>query len=262
VDFDFAPECSHVDVGDGPIQDLSLHGCTREGIAEGKCNILVLPRQGKRLISCPLNTAATATSTAQNATTQTEAWPLGRAWLRDRGGEPLDARLHQDGFLQPEELSAVGSVPCSAGSASSTSNGDCVVVGTTARRVVLLSVKELADKKSTWVPHRLLQSDHGEVPQPGAFTLFGDRYLGALSQGTGRLSMMDLHQGGSHAGTWQLPPAPKDAGASQWTSICGGGNSTIYALADGDKPALYRFTVPSLASLTTAPRSTGKYIPL
>merc|ERR1711933_607056 len=97
-----------------------------------------------------------------SATRQVQAQPLGRAWLRDRGGVPLDPIPgKEEDFLHPEELSSVGVVPCRPSPTSNTfkgAGGECVVVGTTARRVVQMSVRELDGNKSTWVPQRLLQS--------------------------------------------------------------------------------------------------------
>jgi len=101
---------------------------------------------------------------------------LHRAWLDDRGSSSLDSSPFESSSLglhdHPEEISAVRHIPCPTGDTSAV---ECIVVGTTARRVVLLarSGSELVEGKAAWVPQQVLNHDVGEVPGPGAFALLG-----------------------------------------------------------------------------------------
>jgi len=132
----------------------------------------------------------------------------------------------------------MGSAPCDE---DGRGGADCVVVGTTARRVVLLGIEKRTSSGPTWLPRSLLQDDHAEVPEPGAFALLGGRYLGALQRRRSLLQVMDLRNGGAHVGTWMLP---RPGGGKNWGSICADSTS-FYALEDKRDPALWRFAAPA-----------------
>jgi len=231
LQFRGAPACSDVEANFGSIQDVALMGCT----SRSNCTAAILTKRGEHLVSCPLGGGASL-SLLQGQGAQ--AMPLGRAWLRDRGGEPLEGEPEaEEGLLQPEEISALSSTPCAPGQSFHATN-ECVAVGTTGRRVAQLGLANLGDRGAAWVPRRLLEGDRGEVPRSGMLALFGQHYLAALYPSTSKISLMDLRSGGGSAGTWRLP---KPKGAGKWASICAG-REAIFAMEDAENPTLWRFT--------------------
>mmetsp|Transcript_60478 Transcript_60478/g.129748 ORF Transcript_60478/g.129748 Transcript_60478/m.129748 type:complete len:877 (-) Transcript_60478:84-2714(-) len=221
---------------DGPLQDLSFSGtCSQEEVPG--CTALLLPGSGDRLVHCSLDAAG--------ALPKSRPLPqdlnIGRAWLDDRGGVPLDGS-HDVSRLYPEELSSLQAIPCPGGG-----NEACMAVGTTARRVLLLAAHEAQGGGRVWVPRQLLKVGHPEVPGPGALaSIDGGRYLGLLHRGSDLFQVMDLHQGGARAGTWRLSTPThnphKEAGKT-WSAVCSGGGA-VYALEDGESPGLWRFPLP------------------
>jgi len=236
----FAPASSCGAVAEAPIQDIALHGC--EGRAGRSCTALMLQLRGRSLVPCPLQSDA-AVATGQNSS-QGQPWevPLGRSWLEDRGGVAEDDE--EEDLFHPEELaSMIGPFPCAA-AGNLGAQEDCLVMGTTSRRVVQLTpaggVGRAAPPRA-WVPRRLLREDHGEVPGPGSLALLGGRYLGILHRGEGRLEVLDLQSDGRSIGTWRLPqPRQEHIGKPRrWASICAGGGA-FYALEEGEAPGLWR----------------------
>jgi len=234
VDFGGAVPCAEVREAHGPIQDLAIQSCR----GDQACFALVLPKKGSHLVSCPLAAPSRPSKEAGAETAPT--LPVGRQWLDDRGGVPPEGG-GEGNLLWPEELSSVGSVPCNGEGGQG--GAPCAVVGTTARRLVLLGVDREGGAGPRWLPTGLVEDDHGEVPEPGAFAVLGERYLGALQRKKSLLQVMDLHNGGAHMGTWRLPPAEEGSDA-KWSSICASGNS-FYALEDQGSPSLWRFPAPS-----------------
>lgn len=231
-----------------PLQDLALHDCQN---ALG-CKTLVLPRHGEHLVSCPLHQSSdemphpTNTSTMgggaevaliEQATESSRSMPVGRAWLDDRGSALLNDVEHRHRHVFPEEISSVVSVPCDSANGAAS---DCIVMGTTGRRLVQMKVGAATENNPSWMPKRMVRRDHVEVPVAGSLALLGMQYLGVLHQNQSTVHAFDLKQGGAHIGSWRLPPAP----TSNWASVCAGGNS-IYALAGGEDPSLWRFEAPS-----------------
>jgi len=241
-----APECLELQNSTEPIQDLTILGCK----GDAHCSAMVLPRRGKSLISCPLpgsNGLKLAVS-AQKAGHRT--LPIRKAWLNDRGGVQLDDAKNMDteGLLHPEELSSVGTAPCIAATTNSATpsgsqqgDSECVVVGTTGRRVV--QMMQSGAEKAQWIPKQLLHHSHEEVPGPGAFAFLGGRYLGVLERQEGLLHFLDLHQGGQRIGSWQLPYGTEKGVPKDWAAICAGGDH-IYALEDKADPSVWRFSAP------------------
>lgn len=247
VHFSPAPLCSEMVTPGDSVQDLSLHGCSDEA----GCRALILPKRGHSLVSCPLSGRA---SHDENSSLPVipglqGSLLLSRAWLEDSGGAPLDGSSSKsEGFLHPEEISSISTAPCPGDDRNAWRNkASCVVVGTTSRRVVQLSVGESSSSEQMWVPRRLLQDDHGEVPGPGSLALLGRRYLGVLDRKTSLIRVIDLQRGGTSAGIWKLPSISHHHGGSsrpgEWASICAGGDS-FYALEDREGPALWRFPLP------------------
>jgi len=247
------------------VQDVAFHRC---GEDEAGCGVLLLPRQGKHLVSCHMpgqgkSAARAGTGAVENksgkmheslAQMDSVALPLHQAWLDDRGGAALTFSPHEDHASEdiPEEISAVAIIPCVANA-----GGQCLAVGTTARRVVELVAKPIGGPAAllTWVPRRILSNDIGEVPGPGAFALLGERYLSVLLRGSGELSVLDLENGGSHtAHRLQLPKQ------RLWSSVCSGGGN-IFALEHGDDPSLWRFSAPADLSSRASVDRGGAVLP-
>jgi len=236
---------SHCLLTEDVMEDVTLHRCSQQ---DEDCAALFLPREGERFTQCSLPgdalSGTESSAKAHGVFTQTGSassmtLPLHRAWLDDRGASPLESSPFEDSTEEvddhPEEISAVIAVPCGANIVE-----QCIVVGTTARRVVLLAAKQMTASATgpAWVPRRILSNDVGEVPGPGAFALLGDRHLGVLLRGIGHLRLLDLHNGGNHTADLQLPKE------QHWASVCAGGNS-IFALEHGDDPSLWQFAAPS-----------------
>jgi hypothetical protein len=222
--------------GDEVLEDLAAT-CDHQDTG---CSALVLPRQGKRLVNCLLRSTRKQGSDARASPSSRPdddlALPLHRTWLDDRGGYPIDGSLSAGGaYTLPEEISAVSVVPCMPGIAHAMR---CVVVGTTARRVVMLSAAHLdaSHTEMTWTPRQVLSHDVGEVPGPGAFALFGERHLGVLLRNASRLQLFDL-QGGGH----QSVKLPKE---HRWAAVCAG-KGHFFAMEDGTEPSVWRFTTPA-----------------
>jgi hypothetical protein len=220
------------------MEDVTLHNCN-----DKECSALVLPRHGQNLVPCRVATGAEdqeQTSFTSLAQTSSMVLPLSLAWLDDRGAAPLGSSPFEDYSKDvhdhPEEVSTFAAIPC-----NSPSSENCIVVGTTARRIVQLVAKTRgASSGASWLPQRILSNDVGEVPGPGAFALVGDKHLGVLLQKQGIIRLLDLQNGGNHTADLTLP---KDR---LWASVCAGGGN-IFALEHGDDPSLWRFASPASA---------------
>mmetsp|Transcript_19685 Transcript_19685/g.34916 ORF Transcript_19685/g.34916 Transcript_19685/m.34916 type:complete len:872 (+) Transcript_19685:152-2767(+) len=252
VDFVASPTCSGLPET-AMIQDLALHKC--EGLDKGSCSAVVLPLGGTQLVSCPMSASSRGASSfaeingAQTVTSSLAGPSLKRSWLEDRGGSPLDEHLGLGSLLHPEEMTALSAVPCAG--AGPLEEQSCLVVGTTARRIVHLSGNSTAGE-SSWLPRRLLQKEGLEVPGPGSFAVLGGgRYLGVLHREANTVHILDMHAGGLNAGLWKLPSpaeATKTGTGGHFSGICAGGDS-LYALQSGAKPAVWRFAHPKLPDI-------------
>mmetsp|Transcript_7175 Transcript_7175/g.15610 ORF Transcript_7175/g.15610 Transcript_7175/m.15610 type:complete len:954 (+) Transcript_7175:168-3029(+) len=243
LQFSPAPSCGGLDPNTH-LQDLSMHNCGEAG----GCSALVLPQRAHHLVTCPLNEGAML-SEEGNVTVKGQAlFSLGRDWLEDRGGIALNAMGGDDeseGLLRPEEFSSLSVAPCAA-NASAQGLSDCIVVGTTARRVVQLKAvpggKTDLQASLPWVPRRLLRGDLGEVPDSGAVTFLGSGHIAMLQRSEDLLTVSDLHRGGAAAGMWRL-----QRGQRPWAAICAGGGY-LYAMEDGEDPMVWRFRAPAALS--------------
>mmetsp|Transcript_15230 Transcript_15230/g.27105 ORF Transcript_15230/g.27105 Transcript_15230/m.27105 type:complete len:899 (-) Transcript_15230:15-2711(-) len=260
IRFTPAPPCDGLDA-ESMIQDLALHNC--EGDGDG-CNAIVLPLRGKQLLSCPLSSRSLLSSLSlrkedklnRNASVLA-GHPIGRSWLEDRGGSPLDDTPGMGHLLHPEELTSLSAAPCpmSADGIREVKH-NCLVVGTTARRIVHLGGASNARAKDgfgrdvPWLPRGLLQKEGLEVPGPGSFALLdGGHFLGVLHRDASTVHLLDLHSGGRPAGTWRLPSPMKtdkrESEGEHWAGICAGGGA-LYALQAGSSPSIWRFPHPTL----------------
>jgi hypothetical protein len=239
-------------VGTADVEDVMLH----QGVA------LVLPRQGDSVASCRLSNSSSGNVPsvaaglgdirlhedadklngvfAQTDAIKSMALPVHRNWLDDRGAARLGSSPFEEDLSDyPEEISSVATIPCSAAR-----NQHCLVIGTTARRVVQLAAKQLSPSAGrVWVPQRVFSNDLGEVPVAGAFALIGKQHLAVLLQKQGILRVLDLHNGGRHAQDLKLPQE------RTWAAVCAG-ESSIYTMEHGDDPSLWRLSLP--ASLAQA----------
>ncbi|CAE7351245.1 ATJ10 [Symbiodinium natans] len=190
------------------------------------CKATVMPLKGDRLLSCPLFAA--------NGTSHPSEGALGREWLEDRGGSPLDENSGLGHLLHPEEMTSLGTLPCPTKYEDEQPSKihDCVVVGTTAGRLVQLGRGLSQD---TWLPRRLLQRHASEVPGPGAFAVLGrGRFLGVLHRGASAVRLLDLAAGGREHSTWSLPQPAQDAtldSPGHFAGICAG-KDALYALQE------------------------------
>lgn len=244
VNFSSAPECLGLHA-DSMIQDLALNNC--ESSKLGRCNAIVLPARGQQLLSCPLSLLdANGQAKVSNMSSLVDA-KLARSWLEDRGGSPLDEHSDLGHLLHPEELTALNTMPCSA-LPSDHENHNCLVVGTTARRIVHLGGSSKQSDAASWLPRRLLQKEGLEVPGPGSFAILsGGRFLGVLHRDANTVNLLDLHAGGRPAGSWKLPrPMPDGStGSDRFAGICAGGGA-LFALQAGASPSVWRFPHPQL----------------
>lgn len=269
--FKGTPACEEVE-GES-LQDVSLHCVRAQGAnATNQCSALVLHRQGQRLSSCPLSGSSGPAAASAGSYLPAPPGHLAVAWLQEA-----------DGVVgQPQEeitAFALGGAACGKGarergsardgSASERSIGGSEVCGyaeTTGGRLVELQ----AGVGSTgWFPTRVLQArlQHRASPhQPGSgdLSLAGTsaRYLLVLHPQSKVLEAIDLHgdksaasaadtagnaastadsgsEAGQSVGQWLLP---RD---QEWSAACSAGNS-IYMLADGASPQLWRFSLPTM----------------
>lgn len=261
VHFEEAPRCPALDSEDTQIQDLALaNRCSRQTISgngtgwlPAGCAVLVLPHRGARLVPCPLwpqsSEAATAAGEAAGA-------PLGCLWLEELSALPSPpcGGASRVGCSQRErnmeELSALAVVPCANASRGGSTqrehnleDGDCAIVGTTAKRVVLLGTP-LAGAQGhaqpdgvavPWVPRRLIRPADSEVLEAGALALLNGRFLGQLDRRSGVVHVADLRDG--RTGAWRLPEH------SGWAAMCAGGDA-FFVLEDKERPSLWRFPAP------------------
>jgi len=232
--FEPAPRCGAFESETEPIQDLSLQDCSASG--EG-CKTLILTAGGHRLIACDTHQGDSLEKSVS----------LSHAWLKTHGAfltEPTDMGGHKHQMLSmskdPEQIVSVTASPCNPGTDASKEH-DCVIVGTSHRRMVLMSrgaSGELHDLK--WLPKRVFH--HGDMENfgPGSISLLGGRYLATL-QKTNRLRVLDLQRGGvALAGNWLLPELPDNG---RFTSLCMGGGA-LYMVDDGDEPNLWHVKIP------------------
>lgn len=238
------------------VEDFTWHCKSNAG-----CTALVLPRKSAQLVNCPLD------SSAQQETKDSSKKPLlgagrvkpaaivssvlHRAWLDDRGASSLEESPFEgagsDIHNHPEEISAMRKIFCPP---DLNTQVECVVVGTTARRVVLLANLGLdpLSEKSAWVPRQILNHDVGEVPGPGAFALFGKRYLGVLLRNSSIVKLIDLQSADLDGHDLHLPKEQR------WSAICGGGGH-LFGMEAGTNPSLWRFEGSQLAAfMPTEPR--------
>lgn len=220
LQFEAAPRC--VALQDKTIQDLALHS--------NSSSVVVMPLKGQELISCPLS--------EKNVSTSLLARPLAREWLEDRGGAPLEEHQGLKHLLHPEEISALSMAPCPLFDGAPVEE-DCLVVGTTARRLVQLSRgKQLASDKETWLPRRLLRRS-GESLGPGAFTAIGKRLLVVLEKEANSVSVLDLFAGGRSVARWTLP-RPEEKEDAGYSGLCAS-HEHLFALQAGPTPTVWRF---------------------
>eukprot|EP00403_Amphidinium_massartii_P027125 CAMPEP_0178391890 /NCGR_PEP_ID=MMETSP0689_2-20121128/11396_1 /TAXON_ID=160604 /ORGANISM="Amphidinium massartii, Strain CS-259" /LENGTH=882 /DNA_ID=CAMNT_0020012447 /DNA_START=104 /DNA_END=2752 /DNA_ORIENTATION=+ len=231
--FSAAPVCLGAE---GPIQDLDIREC-QDGLS---CNALVLTQSSSRVIDCQLHEDMTPD-------VETPTLPLSQAWLQ----EGLASRVPGAAPMvqSRENVSSVTLVPCPNG------GGKCLVLGTTRHRLVHMEVGEVqgdevdSASESSWIPRHVLEEHHSEASAPGTLTAVGSSNVAVLHRGSGKLHLLDINQGGSLVGVWQLPSTSSPHGASDghtttmpesWASICAGSES-LYALEAGDSPHLWRF---------------------
>eukprot|EP00913_Durusdinium_trenchii_P020439 g19201.t1 len=250
LQFEAAPRC--VALQDKTIQDSFF---------DNSGSVVVMPLKGQELISCPLS--------EKNVSTSLLARPLAREWLeeiggtgplpepvdtKDRGGAPLEEHQGLKHLLHPEEISALSMAPCPLFDGAPVEE-DCLVVGTTARRLVQLSRgKQLASDKETWLPRRLLRRS-GESLGPGAFTAIGKRLLVVLEKeatcryseslssigesGANSVSVLDLFAGGRSVARWTLP-RPEEKEDAGYSGLCAS-HEHLFALQAGPTPTVWRF---------------------
>lgn len=217
--------------------DLTLKGdCTRKG---NTCSAVLLTSTRENLLHCELGGSVSGGYDRQS---------LGRAWLEDRGGEKLNQNFERvdAGILEPEELSAVVSAPCAGNAHANGANTGCVVVMTTARRLVLMGGTPRNDHlRPALVPRRLLrQQSHDTTPDVGSLAMLDNRYLGILDQKFSTVQFIDVGNGGHISGTWKLPELSPKVSRSKWSSICAGGGAFFALSENADEFNLWRLQVP------------------
>jgi hypothetical protein len=246
VNFDSLRTC--LDAQD-TVEDVTSHCNEATG-----CSTLVLPRRGAHLVNCPMGPSLEEDRTDSKKPLlgagraklgAISSSLLHRAWLDDRGSSPLDSSPFESSSMSlhdhPEEISAVRHIPCPTGD---TSTAECVVVGTTARRVVLLAriSSDEIEGKAAWVPQQVLNHDVGEVPGPGAFALLGKKHLGVLLRNASKVKLIDMQGEDSDS---QYLHLPKD---QRWGSICAGARE-LFAMEAGTNPSLWRFAGSPLVAI-------------
>lgn len=168
---------------------------------------------------------------------------LAQSWLSDRGGIPLDDDDNDMSLLYPEELSSIAVAPCKVGQTGGV-GGECIVVGTNARRIMRLAEHP---RTGIWAPRGLIhQGDDREdpvVPSSGTLALIGSRFLGMLDQPSNIFRAMDMQKGGVEVGSWRLP-SHNPVAMGKWAAVCAAGDN-LYALEDTEDPHLWRFRLPS-----------------
>mmetsp|Transcript_112440 Transcript_112440/g.195042 ORF Transcript_112440/g.195042 Transcript_112440/m.195042 type:complete len:860 (-) Transcript_112440:58-2637(-) len=232
--FDAAPPCPHAEGAGGlAIQDLAVQSCS----STRGCVAVVLPREGRRLVTCALSASNETAIAPQMTGDSTE---IARSWLED--GSVLHAGHAAKSREASEELTSLGLVPCGADSdlEDHVATSEFAVVGTSTNRVVQLALAQGLAQQPVLAPRHVLAEGDPEVSGVGVFAQFGTRYLGMLHRKSSSLHILDLAQGGVRAGIVRLPPSPR---GSFWSAVCAGGGS-IYALEAGEDPAIWRFAAP------------------
>eukprot|EP00434_Breviolum_minutum_P016571 symbB.v1.2.014610.t1/scaffold1070.1/size140010/6 len=221
--FEPAPHCSSLTQN---IQDLAVR-CNEH------CDAVVMPLKGQELVSCPL--------LEKNWSSSGLARPLAASWLEDRGGAPLEEHSGLTHLLHPEQMSAISTAPCPT---TDGKHEDCLVVGTTARRVVQLARGRAMDQnEESWLPRRLLQRSGEEALGPGAFTALGKKFLGVLQKDANSITVLDLSAGGRSVGQWSLPRPSEAKDDAGFSGLCASGD-TLFALQAGPTPSVWRFPHP------------------
>lgn len=221
--FELAPHCSSL----AQIQDLAVR-CHQH------CDAVVMPLKGQQLVSCPL--------LAKNWSSSGLARPLAVSWLEDRGGAPLEEHQGLRHLLHPEEMSAISTAPCPV--LDGKTDEDCLVVGTTARRLVQLARgRQMQDSDDIWLPRRLLQRSGEEPLGPGAFAAFGKKYLGVLQKDANSIAVLDLSAGGRTVGQWSLPRPSEAKDDAGFSGLCAS-DEALFALQAGPAPSVWRFPHP------------------
>lgn len=260
--FSAAPSCPELHVeGEGQvIQDLALHKCTDLN----GCSALVLPKNGKSLVSCRLegedmdimDDMASGLGLFQRQAIlkkinkdeqapnidevlkqepfkkQTKMDDVMAAGFRNNASVPL-ARAWLDD-LNSEEPSSLSMTPCMS---AESGPSECPVLGTSAGRVVLMAPGRAGDEgKDAWVPRRVLFEDTTSM-EPGAITDFGTSQLGVLHKETGKLRILDAALDTSDTRPLKFPKPP----SGNWASVCSGGGA-VFALESGENPTVWRMT--------------------
>eukprot|EP00435_Cladocopium_sp_Y103_P072352 s502_g40.t1 len=221
--FEPAPHCSSL----AQIQDLAVR-------CHGQCDAVVMPLKGQELVSCPLLT--------KNWSSSGLARPLAVSWLEDRGGAPLEEHQGLKHLLHPEEMSAISTAPCPV--LDGKPDEDCLVVGTTARRLVQLARgRQMQDSDDIWLPRRLLQRSGEEPLGPGAFAAFGKKFLGVLQKDANSIAVLDLSAGGRTVGQWSLPRPSEAKDDAGFSGLCAS-DDALFALQAGPAPSVWRFPHP------------------
>lgn len=230
--FDFAPPC---DLLKGTMSDLAMNCESKESCRE----VMLLPSSAKHLISCPLTSGelvqrnGTLSLLGHTRTMSAASVPLARNWLE---------QVHNDEGtpMFTEELSALAATPCSKGAKE-----NCLVLGTSGRRLVRMAMQGTRPTSPPiWVPRQVLLEGHFEAPSSGSLALLQNRYMAVLHRKARAVHLYDMDNDGEPFRSWKLPPG--DKANHRWVSLCAGGGS-LFAMEDGNKPSIWRFTFPELS---------------
>jgi hypothetical protein len=257
--FEATPTCSEIE-GES-LQDVTVQcgGSNTEASvgAASTCIAIVLHRQGQRLSRCRLSgnlhSPPVASSLASLDAEIPPTFPGGvvtSAWLQDADADTSAPQEEVASFTQ-------GGTACGK-------SGSCAYAETTSGRIVeLQQATGSGGAAASWYPSRVLDT---AVASPrasrggGSLSIAGPggRYLLVFHQGNNKLEVIDLHgtattpadrslgasaeqpptSSSRTLGSWSLPEGQR------WSSACTTGNS-IYMLADGLLPQLWRFHLPA-----------------
>jgi len=205
--FAAAPPCSPIEGEE--LQDLALD-C--RVVPTSACRALVLHHGGERLASCAV---ATAPADASDR-------PAARVTIADEA--PRDSE-------HVTSLTLAGR--CQGG------DGHCAFAQTSKRRIMEMrrGSRDGDAGVPDWFPTRMLSTDAADddTKSAGRLHLLG-AHLGVFRQPQQLLEVVDP-QSGALVGQWQLPSRQR------WGAMCSMNNS-LYFLAEGRSPQLWRFPVP------------------